>query len=98
MFGSSLPQVVCRRSHVLFTLFVLFAYSGVNTYCVFCYIHLPLCLVYPMLSVSLDCPFLLAPSIFSNVYLLVIYLMVSPRFVCVCVCVCVRVLICNIDM
>ena len=30
-----------------------------------------LCLVYPMLPVSLDCPFLIAPSIFSNVYLLV---------------------------
>ena len=26
-------------------------------------------LVYPMLSVSLDCPFLIAPSVFSNVYL-----------------------------
>jgi hypothetical protein len=29
-----------------------------------------LCLVYPMLSVSLDCPFLITPSVFSNVYLL----------------------------
>ena len=28
-----------------------------------------LCLVYPMLPVSLDYPFLLAPSVFSNVYL-----------------------------
>jgi hypothetical protein len=27
-------------------------------------------LVYPMLPVSLDCPFLIAPSAFSNVYLL----------------------------
>ena len=27
-----------------------------------------LCLVCPMLSVSLDCPFLIAPSVFSNVY------------------------------
>jgi len=27
-------------------------------------------LVYPMLPVSLDCPFLIAPSGFSNVYLL----------------------------
>ena len=26
-------------------------------------------LVYPMLPVSLDCPFLIIPSIFSNVYL-----------------------------
>jgi hypothetical protein len=28
-----------------------------------------LCLVYPMLPVFLDCPFLIAPSVFSNVYL-----------------------------
>jgi hypothetical protein len=27
-----------------------------------------LCIVYPMLSVSLDCPFVIAISIFSNVY------------------------------
>ena len=27
-----------------------------------------LCLVYPLYPVSLDCPFLLAPSVFSNVY------------------------------
>ena len=27
-----------------------------------------LCLVYPMLSLSLDCPFLIASSVFSNVY------------------------------
>jgi hypothetical protein len=31
-------------------------------------------LMYTMLPVSLDCPFLVAPSIFSNVYLLVIYI------------------------
>jgi uncharacterized membrane protein len=28
-----------------------------------------LCLVYPMLSDSLDCPFVIAPLVFSNVYL-----------------------------
>jgi hypothetical protein len=28
-----------------------------------------LCRVYPILLVSLDCPFLLGPSVFSNVYL-----------------------------
>ena len=27
-----------------------------------------ICLVYPMLPVSLGCPFLIAPSLFSNVY------------------------------
>ena len=27
------------------------------------------CLVYPVLLVSLDCPFLVAPPVFSNVYI-----------------------------
>ena len=43
MFGSSLPPVVCRRAHVLFTLFVFTCAKG--------------------------CLFLIAPSIFSNVYI-----------------------------
>jgi hypothetical protein len=38
----------------------LFVYSGVQ--------HMS-CLVYPLLPVSLDCPSLIAPSVFSNVYL-----------------------------
>jgi hypothetical protein len=38
-----------------------------NTYCVgFCFFFLHL--VYPMMTVSLDCPFLIAPSVFSNFY------------------------------
>jgi len=36
-----------------------------NTYCVM----FLLCLVYPMLLVSLDCHFLIAPAVFSNIYL-----------------------------
>ena len=46
----------------------LFVYMLSNTYyvVVFCFIFLRL--VYPMLAVSLDCPFLVAPSVFSNVY------------------------------
>ena len=28
-----------------------------------------LCLVYPIMPVSLDCPFLIAPSVVSDVYL-----------------------------
>ena len=87
--GSSLPPVVCRRAHVLYTLFVfvcvqwcsahfvlcfccccLSSYcvlSNVvsNTYCVvfFDLFVFALYLVYPMLSVSLDCPFLIVPSV-----------------------------------
>jgi hypothetical protein len=42
----------------------LLTYSGVlyTLCCAFC------CLVSPTLPVSLDCPFLLAPSVFSNIY------------------------------
>jgi hypothetical protein len=42
---------------------------------VFCFIFIFLfclssfCVLYPMLPVSLDCPFLVTPSVFSNVYL-----------------------------
>jgi len=44
----------------------LFAYGGVQHIlcCVFCFFFLRL--VYPMLPVSLDCPFLIAPSVFSK--------------------------------
>ena len=37
--------------------------------CVFVMFVLVLCLVCPMLPVSLGCPFLIAPSVFNNVYL-----------------------------
>jgi hypothetical protein len=60
------PSVVCSRVHVLFSF--LIAHSGV---------HHKLCcdfvlfrLVYTMLPVSLECPCFIAPSIFSNVYLI----------------------------
>ena len=79
-FGSSLPPVVCRRAHVLFTFgsslppvvcrraHVLFTFDS----------SLPcLHLVYPLLPVSLDCPYLIAPSLFSIIifisYLLKIF-------------------------
>jgi hypothetical protein len=50
----------------------LFAHSGVQYIlcCVFVLFVIVLSLVYPMLPVSLDCPFLIAPSFFSKVYLL----------------------------
>ena len=59
MFGSSLPPVVC----VCLTHIVL----------CFCFVFL-YCLVYPMLPLSLDCLFLIAPSVFSNIYLINIYI------------------------
>ena len=55
MLGSSLLPVVCRRAHVLFTLFVYCLRIVVsNTYC-FVFLFCFLCVVYPMLPVSLDC-------------------------------------------
>ena len=64
MFCSSLPPVVCRRADVLFTLFVFHYIRCPHIlHCIF------LCLVYPMFSVSPDCPFLIDPSVFSNVFL-----------------------------
>jgi len=47
----------------------LFSHSGVQHIlcCVFDLFFLRL--LYPMLPVSLHCPFFIAPSVFSNVYL-----------------------------
>ena len=56
MFCSSFPPG--------FALFVV-ACVWCPTYIVLCFF---LCLVYLMLPVYLDCPFYIAPSIFSNVY------------------------------
>jgi len=51
--------------------FCLFAHNGVQhiSCCVFVLFVFVLCLVYHMLPVSLDCPVLISPSVFSNVYL-----------------------------
>ena len=76
MFGSSFPPVVCRKEHVLFTLFVFILVWWCPTHIVLCFCFVLLRLVYPMLSVSLDCPFLIAPSVFSNVYIGHVYLTV----------------------
>jgi hypothetical protein len=45
--------------------------SSLKVFCVvfFVLFVLVMCLVHPMLAVSLDCPFLIAYSVFSNVYL-----------------------------
>jgi hypothetical protein len=57
MFGSSLLPVVCRRAHVLFTLFVFVYVWWCPTHIVVCFCFVCLRLVYPMLPVSLDFPF-----------------------------------------
>ena len=66
MFGSSLPPVVCRRAHVLFTLCVcLLAHSGVHHIlcCVFVLIF------FVLLPDYVDGLFVMVSSVFSNVYL-----------------------------
>ena len=68
MFGSSLPPIVCRRTHVLFTLFLFACVKWCPTHIVIWF-----CFVVLRLRVSLDCPFFIVPSLFSNVYLHRIY-------------------------
>ena len=67
MFGSSLPPVGCRKVHVLFTLFVVCLRCG-DVRHVLCCVFVFLRIVCPVLPVSLNCPFLIAPSVFSNDY------------------------------
>ena len=69
MFGSSLSPVVCRRAHVLFALFMFVCVYWCPTHIVLCFYFVFLRLLYPMFSVYLECPLLIAHSVFSNVYL-----------------------------
>ena len=67
MFGSSLPPVVCNVLYLSYM--YLFAYGGVKhiLLCVIVF-FVTLRLVYPMLQVSNDCHFFIAPLVFSIVY------------------------------
>ena len=67
MLGLSLPPVVCRKAHVLQTLFVAVCIKCCPTHIVLCSCFIFLRFVYHVLPVSLDCPFLIA-SVFPNVY------------------------------
>jgi hypothetical protein len=73
MFSSSLPPVVCRGGGLMSYLryLCLFAHSGVQHIlcCVFVLFIIVLCTL-AMLPFSLDGPFLIAPSVFSYVYLI----------------------------
>ena len=53
-------SVICVRLRIVVS----------NTYCVVLLVLFVLCLVYPMLPVYLDCQFLIAPSLFFNIYIL----------------------------
>ena len=64
MFGSSLPPDVCM-SYLRYL--CLFAYRGVqHIKCCVCFVYFRF--VYIVWPVSMDCPCVIAPSAFSNVY------------------------------
>jgi hypothetical protein len=74
--GLSLPLVVSSTAHVVhrrcYVICVCLNIVVSNTYCaVFCFACL--CLVHQMLPVSLNFTFLIAPSVFSNIYFEQIY-------------------------
>jgi hypothetical protein len=56
----------CRRSNFIHVVPVA---NHINCLCWFCLFVFILCLVYSMLPVSLDYPFLIDPSVFPDVYL-----------------------------
>jgi hypothetical protein len=61
-----------NKNFILINYLCLFAESGCQvmpTHIVLCFCFVFLPLVYPMLPVSLDCPYLIALSVFSNVYM-----------------------------
>jgi hypothetical protein len=65
--GTSLPPVVCRRAHVIFTLFVSVCALCCSTQSVLYFCFLCLHLVYPMLQ-FLWIVHCYCPSVCSNVY------------------------------
>ena len=69
MFDSSSPPVICRRDYVLYTLFVFGCAQWCPTHIVLCFCFVFHRLLYPMLPVSLNCPFFIAPLAFFSVYL-----------------------------
>ena len=70
---SVLLRYTCTYYDYPFGIFKLFLCtgvlkSGVQTHVVLCFCYVFLRHVYPVLPVSLDCPFLIAPLVLSNVY------------------------------
>ena len=66
MLGSSLPPVARRMVSALFVLFVYAFVWWRPTHIVLCFCFAFLRLEYLMFSVSLECPFLVVPSVFSK--------------------------------
>ena len=62
-----LPPDVCRMAHVIYVISICLPIVLSNSYCVvFMFCFPSVCA--PYVAVSLDCPFLIVPSVFSNVY------------------------------
>ena len=72
MFGSSLSPVICRTVGVMSNLryLCLLRHSSIQHILCCVLFVIVLCLVYLVLSVSLDVSFANASSVFSNIYLL----------------------------
>ena len=68
MFGSSVPQVVCWRAHVLYKLCMFLCVWWCPAHNVLCFCFVFLLLVCPMLPVPLDCPFFITISKFSSLF------------------------------
>ena len=66
-FGVYLPPVVCRRAHILFTLFVFVCVWWPPMHVVLCFCSVFLHSMYPVMLVSLDCLFYY-PSVLCNFY------------------------------
>jgi len=68
MFDSSLPPVVCRMDHIVFTLFDFLRVVVSNTYCVVFLLCLSSSCV-PCIASFSGISIFVGPSIFSNVYI-----------------------------
>jgi hypothetical protein len=76
-------QVGCRSVHVLFIFLVFVCAYWCSTHTMLCVCFVFLRLVYPMLPVSLYCPFVIDPSVFSNVYLSCVLCTLCCQFLCI---------------
>ena len=61
MYVDILNYLYCKEFYVIFRYLCLLAYSDVQ--------HILCCVCVPYVLVSVDCPFFIASSVFSNVYL-----------------------------
>ena len=76
--GTLIVCTLTDKSHFLFTLFVFVCVEWCSTHIAWCFCFGCLCLVYHILPVSLDCSFLISPSVCSNVYFFRIHIWCTP--------------------